>query len=91
MCTHLFDEPVLAFIVFIAAAHETSILGECFIQEREGGKRVLDVNKVVTRLMRVLIKSFSRLSSTLHLRLGEDTQTVLSHAKKFVALQADCS
>ena len=44
-----------------------------FYSGEEGGKRVLDVNKVVTRLMRVLIKSLSRLSNTLHLRLGEDT------------------
>ena len=49
MCTHLFDEPVVAFVFFFAAARETSILGECFILEREGGKRLLHVNKVVAR------------------------------------------
>ena len=52
-----------------------------FYSGEGGGKRVLDVNKVVTRLMRVLIKSLSRLSSTLHLRLGEDTDCSQSRQK----------
>ena len=49
MCTHLFHEPVLGFAFFFAAARNTSIFGEIFILERERGKRVLHVNKVLIR------------------------------------------
>ena len=80
MCTHLFDEPVVAFVFFFAAARETSILGECFILEREGGKRLLHVNKVVTRFDWGFDKVFQKAFENAPLQGQESCKTTLAES-----------